>query len=149
MSRKNTHIFLHIYIHICVCHYTHIYIYIYIHVCVIICIYILVCSWDEARIESQIAEDLAFYEKIIAVDDAVLRAATLSALVCISINRTLFYQKSPVIYQNSLATLVCPSAESFCLVARAPWSIKIALHPIKNDPYPIKTAWHSIAQVLM
>jgi len=60
--------------------HTHIYMYIY----VITCVCILECSPDEARIEAQIAEDLAFYEKIIAVDDAVLRAATLSALVCLS-----------------------------------------------------------------
>ena len=149
-ERTRTHIYIYIYIYVCVI--THIFIYIYTYMWPSLYFwYVLVCSWDEARIESQIAEDLAFYEQIITVDDAVLRAATLSALVCISINQKnpIFYQKSPVIYQNSLATLVCPSAEPFCLDSRAPWSIKVACRPIKKDPYPIKTAWHSIAQALM
>ena len=74
--------------------HTHIHMYIYL----IMCVCILECSPDEARIEAQIAEDLAFYEKIIAVDDAVLRAATLRALVCLSKEPLNFIKRALIFY---------------------------------------------------
>jgi hypothetical protein len=38
-------------------------------------------DWDVGTMKQQIADDLLFYEKITSVDDMILRAATLSALV--------------------------------------------------------------------
>jgi len=71
------------------------------------CVCILECSpdearleaqTDEARLEAQIAQDLAFYEQIIAVDDAVLRAATLRALVCLSKEPLNFIKRALIFY---------------------------------------------------
>ena len=85
-------------------------------------------GWDAAAKEQQIAEDLAFYEAIIAVDDELLRAATLKALVNTNFRSSSQFSSHLATPPFRVHSLMSPLASKINVVPSCAWYLFCSFH---------------------